>query len=70
MRKLVLESADAQIIRAMIALARGMDIASVAEGIENEMQRAFLQSEGCKIGQGYLFSKPLTADDFETLLLR
>jgi EAL domain-containing protein (putative c-di-GMP-specific phosphodiesterase class I) len=62
------ESADAQIIRAVIALARGMDIALVAEGIETDMQRDFLQREGCKIGQGYLFSKPLSADDFKRLL--
>lgn len=67
-RKLVLGSADAQIIRAVIALARGMDIALVAEGIETEMQRDFLQREGCKIGQGYLFSKPLPPEDFKRLL--
>ncbi len=67
-RKLVLESADAQIIRAVIALARGMGIAFVAEGIETEMQRDFLQREGCKIGQGYLFSRPLAADDFRLML--
>jgi EAL domain-containing protein (putative c-di-GMP-specific phosphodiesterase class I) len=67
-RKLVLESADAQIIRAMIALARGMEIAFVAEGIETGMQRDFLQREGCEIGQGYFFSKPLAADDFKLLL--
>lgn len=67
-RKLVLDSADAQIIRAVIALARDMGIAFVAEGIETEMQRDFLQSEGCEIGQGYLFSKPLTANDFQVLL--
>jgi len=67
-RKLVLDSADAQIIRAVIALARGMGIAFVAEGIETEMQRDLLQREGCAIGQGYLFHRPLAADDFERLL--
>jgi len=67
-RKLVLDSTDAQIIRAMIALAQGMDIEFVAEGIETEMQRDFLRREGCEIGQGYLFSKPLAADDFKLLL--
>lgn len=67
-RKLVLGLADAQIIRAMIALAQGMEIAFVAEGIETEMQRDFLQREGCEIGQGYLFSKPLAANDFKLLL--
>lgn len=67
-KKLVLGSADTHIIRAMIALARGMGIAFVAEGIETEMQRDFLLSEGCEIGQGYFFSKPLIANDLRKLL--
>jgi diguanylate cyclase (GGDEF)-like protein/PAS domain S-box-containing protein len=67
-RKLVLGSTDALIIRAVISLARSMGIQFVAEGIETEMQRDFLQSEGCRIGQGYLFSMPLAAEDFAWLL--
>lgn len=67
-RKLVVGSSDALIIRAIISLARGMEIEFVAEGIETEMQREFLQREGCRIGQGYLFSVPLVAEDFAWLL--
>lgn len=67
-RKLVIGSTDALIIRAIISLARAMGISFVAEGIETEMQRGFLQREGCKIGQGYLFSMPLVAEDFAWLL--
>ena len=67
-RKLVLNSSDALIVRAVNSLARSMGIAFVAEGIETEMQRDFLQSEGCKIGQGYLFSMPLLAEDFAWML--
>lgn len=67
-RKLVLESTDALIIRAVISLARNMGIRFVAEGIETEMQRDFLQSEGCRTGQGYFFSMPLVAEDFAWLL--
>jgi len=67
-RKLVVGSNDALIIRAVIALARSMGIAFVAEGIETEMQRDFLQREGCLIGQGYLFSMPLVAEDFAWML--
>jgi diguanylate cyclase (GGDEF)-like protein/PAS domain S-box-containing protein len=67
-RKLVLDSTDALIIRAIISLARNMGVAFVAEGIETEMQRAFLQREGCVIGQGYLFSMPLLAEDFAWML--
>ncbi len=67
-RKLVLESADALIIRAVISLARSMGIGFVAEGIETEPQRDFLHQEGCPIGQGYFFSMPLVAEDFTWML--
>ncbi|MGI4956357.1 MAG: EAL domain-containing protein [Janthinobacterium lividum] len=67
-RKLVVGSSDALIVRAIISLARGMNIDFVAEGVGTEMQRKFLQREGCKIGQGYLFSVPLVAEDFAWLL--
>ena len=67
-RKLVLESNDALIIRAIVSLARSMGIGLVAEGIETEMQRDFLQREGCATGQGYLFSIPLVAEDFAWML--
>jgi diguanylate cyclase (GGDEF)-like protein len=58
-RKLVLESTDALIIRAVISLARSMGIRFVAEGIETEMQRDFLEREGCM---------PLVAEDFAWML--
>ena len=68
-RKLVLDSNDALIIRAIIALARTMGIGLVAEGIETAMQRDFLQREGCRIGQGYFFSMPLVVEDFTWMLV-
>ena len=67
-RKLVLESTDALIIRAIISLARSMGVAFVAEGVETEMQREFLEREGCVIGQGYLFSMLLRCEDFAWML--
>ncbi|MCC4116164.1 EAL domain-containing protein [Aromatoleum toluclasticum] len=36
----------------------------IAEGIETEAQRCFLRDEGCDEGQGYLFARPMPADDF------
>jgi EAL domain-containing protein (putative c-di-GMP-specific phosphodiesterase class I) len=69
-RKLVLDSSDALIIRAIISLARSMGIQVVAEGVETDMQRAFLLREGCEIAQGYLFSMPLVAEDFAWMLAR
>jgi diguanylate cyclase (GGDEF)-like protein/PAS domain S-box-containing protein len=67
-RKLVLDSSDALIIRAIISLARSMGIQLVAEGVESEMQRDFLLSEGCEVAQGYLFSMPMVAEDFAWML--
>jgi len=67
-RQLVVESTDALIIRAVISLAHGMGIELVAEGIETEMQRDFLVREGCLVGQGALFSMPVGAETFGTLL--
>jgi EAL domain-containing protein (putative c-di-GMP-specific phosphodiesterase class I) len=67
-RKMVVDSSDASIIRAIIALARSMQLSVIAEGIETSVQHAFLRDEGCKVGQGYLFSLPLDAEDFAYLL--
>lgn len=53
------------ISRAIIGLARTLELDVVAEGIEEEQQLRFLRDEGCPVGQGYLFSKPLTAVDLE-----
>ena len=41
-----------------------MEYINVAEGIENQEQEDFLRENGCQIGQGYHFSKPLKKDDF------
>ena len=67
-RKLVTDSNDAIIVRAMVALAKNLGIEILAEGIENVLQRDFLRKEGCQTGQGYLFSMPLTAEDFGWML--
>jgi PAS domain S-box-containing protein/diguanylate cyclase (GGDEF)-like protein len=67
-RQLVIDSSDASIVRAIIAVCRKIGLTVVAEGIETSMQRDFLCGEGCGIGQGYLFSMPLAAEDFGWLL--
>ncbi|KZY28534.1 hypothetical protein A3729_23325 [Oleiphilus sp. HI0043] len=55
---------DKQITAAIVAMAHTLNLKVVAEGVETVEQMAFLQELGCEIGQGYLFDKPLSADEF------
>jgi EAL domain-containing protein (putative c-di-GMP-specific phosphodiesterase class I) len=55
------EVADRAIVDAVIAMAHGLGIGVVAEGIETAGQAARLRELGCDLGQGYLFSRPVPA---------
>jgi diguanylate cyclase (GGDEF)-like protein len=55
------EKADQSIVEAVVALAHGLGIGVVAEGIETERQAVRLLELGCDLGQGYLFSRPVPA---------
>ena len=59
---------DRSIVEAVVALARGLRIGVVAEGIETEVQRQILHEIGCDVGQGYLFARPLPVDEAANLL--
>ncbi|MGL1833417.1 EAL domain-containing protein [Rhodocyclaceae bacterium SMB388] len=59
---------DAAIASAALSMARDLGIEVVAEGVETEAQRAYLEARGCRIMQGYLFSRPLSVADFEQRL--
>ncbi|WP_343349910.1 sensor domain-containing protein [Pseudomonas sediminis] len=61
---------DAEIIRAIVAMARSLGLALIAEGVEQQDQLDFLQAQGCHLYQGYLFSKPLPQEVFCELLGR
>ncbi|MGE8151960.1 EAL domain-containing protein [Pseudomonas vancouverensis] len=59
---------DAAITRAIIAMAHGLSLKVVAEGVEREEQLAFLKQEHCDEVQGYLISRPVEADGLAALL--
>jgi EAL domain-containing protein (putative c-di-GMP-specific phosphodiesterase class I) len=61
-------TADRSIVDAVIALAHGLGIGVVAEGIETASQLERLRELGCDLGQGYLFSRPVPADRVARLL--
>src|SRR5687767_11208732 len=60
--------ADRSIVEAVVALAHGLGISVVAEGIETEAQFDILRAMGCDVGQGYLFARPLPALEASRLL--
>jgi EAL domain-containing protein (putative c-di-GMP-specific phosphodiesterase class I) len=57
------------IVRAVMALANGVGMATTAAEAETEQQLAVMRSGGCTEMQGFLFSRPLQADEVERLLL-
>ncbi|MEW5953823.1 MAG: EAL domain-containing protein [Bacillota bacterium] len=59
---------DRAIVTSVIVLARRLNLEVVAEGVETYSQSAFLRSQGCSKLQGYLFSKPVPADEIEQML--
>ena len=57
----------AELVKAVIAIAKSLGQRVVAEGVETEEQAAFLLVNGCEIAQGYLYSKPMNKTAFESL---
>ena len=55
-------------MKTIIAMAESLGLSVIAEGVETEMQRQFLENSGCLRYQGYLFGKPVPIDEFEILL--
>ncbi|EIK53670.1 sensory box protein [Stutzerimonas stutzeri TS44] len=61
------DASSQTIVRAICALAVGLDLEVIAEGVESEAQRKALLANGCHRYQGYLFGKPMPAQEFERL---
>lgn len=60
---------DEAIIRAIVALSKGLGLTTIAEGVETERQRELLRNIGCDLMQGYLFSKPIPPEQAIAFLM-
>ncbi|MES2606165.1 MAG: EAL domain-containing protein [Pseudomonadota bacterium] len=67
-RELETNEEDRAITQAIITMSKTLGLNVVAEGVENAEQQSFLKTQGCDEIQGYFFSKPLSNDNFVTLL--
>jgi diguanylate cyclase (GGDEF)-like protein/PAS domain S-box-containing protein len=59
---------DSALASAIVVLAQSLKLDVIAEGVETEAQRDFLRERGCRVMQGYLFSRPVPAEEFARLL--
>jgi len=62
------DEADATIVRTIVDMAHTLGFTVIAEGVELDSQAAFLRTLGCEQAQGFLFAKPMPADEFSTLI--
>jgi len=67
-KDLLTDANDAAIARTIIGLAQSLGLDVIAEGVENEAQRAFLAGQGCQAFQGHLFCPPLPIADLEAYI--
>jgi diguanylate cyclase (GGDEF)-like protein/PAS domain S-box-containing protein len=67
-RQITTTPSETTIVRAVIGMARSLKLRVIAEGVETQEELTFLQAQQCDEAQGYLFSRPLAAPQFERLL--
>jgi EAL domain-containing protein (putative c-di-GMP-specific phosphodiesterase class I) len=67
-RDITTDQHDAAIVQTIISMALSMGMEVIAEGVETEEQREFLELRGCQAYQGYLFAKPMPIDELERKL--
>jgi diguanylate cyclase (GGDEF)-like protein/PAS domain S-box-containing protein len=69
-REILVEPDDATIVRTVIGMAHSLGLDVCAEGVETREQVAFLRAEGCDRVQGFLYGRPMAAEDVEGFLAR
>ena len=62
------DKADRELVNAIIAMAHGLGLKVVAEGVETKQQLELLAEQGCDFAQGYLFSRPVSAEEILKML--
>ena len=60
---------DSEIVRSIVQIAKKLDLKVTIEGIESEVQEQFIINEGCDVGQGYLYGRPMPSQEFEHSLI-
>jgi len=65
---IITDFSDVNLVETMIIMAEHLGLEVVAEGVETEEQLRFLLGKGCRLFQGYHFSRPQPEKDFEELL--
>jgi diguanylate cyclase (GGDEF)-like protein/PAS domain S-box-containing protein len=69
-RDIATDSSDKAVIRAIIAMARSLELDVIAEGVETEEQQQLLLKNGCTHYQGYLFGRPMPIEEFDVIIKR
>jgi diguanylate cyclase (GGDEF)-like protein/PAS domain S-box-containing protein len=69
-RNIGIKSTDSMIVQTIIGMANNLGIEVIAEGVETHAQRDFLWGAGCTLYQGYLFGRPVSAEEFTALLTK
>ena len=64
------EKKNMEIVRATIVMAHALNLSVLAEGVENRQNFEILKDLGCDVIQGYLFSRPLSPEQTELMLMR
>jgi EAL domain-containing protein (putative c-di-GMP-specific phosphodiesterase class I) len=67
-RDITVDPNDTAIVVAIISMAKSLELATIAEGVETAGQLALLRSKECRVGQGFFFSPPVSAQEIYPML--